>query len=112
MELIPTSIVQQLPCLYATENLPLAEKTVQVKLWSFENMDVWAFEWSEIISRSREELHLVRQHLDMKYKELSVSEYLRDNYPEVFADIQNRGGSLQVSQAAGDNGNGAATGAP
>ena len=34
MELMPTSIVRDIPALYATENLPLAEKTVQVKLFT------------------------------------------------------------------------------
>jgi hypothetical protein len=53
------------------------------RLWSFKNMDVWAFEWSEIISRARDEMQLVRDHLRQKSKELSVSDYLRDNFPEI-----------------------------
>ncbi len=52
-------------------------------LWDWENMTVWAFEWSEIIARTREEMHLVRQHLRRKTDELSGSEYLRKNFPDV-----------------------------
>ncbi|MDQ2977531.1 MAG: ATP-binding protein [Acidobacteriota bacterium] len=52
-------------------------------LWEWENMTVWAFQWSEIIARAREEMHLVRQHLQRKSEELSVSEYLRKNFPDI-----------------------------
>lgn len=52
-------------------------------LWEWDRMTVWAFQWSEIINRAREEMQLVRQHLRKKSNELSVSEYLRKNFPDI-----------------------------
>lgn len=52
-------------------------------LWEWDNMTVWAFEWSELITRAKEEMHLVREHLQRKSQELSISEYLRENFPDV-----------------------------
>jgi hypothetical protein len=56
-------------------------------LYQWESMTVWACEWSELITRAREEMQLVRDHLQRKSKELSVSEYLRENFPEILANL-------------------------
>lgn len=53
-------------------------------LFEWENMTIWAFEWSEIITRAKEEMQFVKKHLDLKTKQLAVSDYLRKKYPEVF----------------------------
>lgn len=57
-------------------------------LWEWDNMAVWAFEWSEIITRAKEEMQLVRNHLKLKTDELSISDYLRKNFPEILGSIQ------------------------
>ncbi|MBI5068717.1 MAG: ATP-binding protein [Deltaproteobacteria bacterium] len=49
----------------------------------YENATVWVLSWGEIIDRARSEMRLVRDHLDQKSRELSVSEYLQKNFPEV-----------------------------
>lgn len=59
-------------------------------VWQGENMNVWAFEWSEIITKAKEEMSLVRDHLETKTKELSVSEYLRKDFPDILNDIEER----------------------
>lgn len=55
-------------------------------LWEWDHMTVWAFQWSEIITRAREEMQLVRQHLKKKSDELSVSDYLRENFPDILGN--------------------------
>jgi len=60
-------------------------------LWEWDQMTVWAFSWSEIISQSRQEMELVSQHLEKKSKELSVSEYLREKYPDIFSKFPEAG---------------------
>lgn len=62
-------------------------------VWEWPEMTVWAFEWSELITRAREELQLVRDHLQRKSKELSVSGYLRENFPEILAELEEKQGS-------------------
>jgi hypothetical protein len=52
-------------------------------------MTVWAFNWSEIITNAKEEMTLVSQHLEKKSQELSVSDYLKENYPEIFESLNN-----------------------
>jgi hypothetical protein len=64
-------------------------------LWQWDMMTVWAFEWSEIISRANEEMASVKQHLEKKTRELSVSEYLRHDFPDVLADIVRGHGERQ-----------------
>ena len=59
-------------------------------VWQGDNMIVWALEWSEIIAKAKEEMSFVREHLEVKTKELSVSEYLRRDFPDIFSDIQDR----------------------
>lgn len=59
-------------------------------LWDWENMTVWAFEWSEIITKAREEMQLVREHLKKKSEELTVSDYLRENFPEILEGLSDR----------------------
>lgn len=49
----------------------------------YENMTVWALSWGEIIGRARSDMQLVREHLDQKSRELSVSTYLQENYPDI-----------------------------
>ena len=56
-------------------------------LWQWENMTVWAFTWSEIIAQAKEELALVREHLNRKSRELSVSDYLRESFPEILENL-------------------------
>lgn len=57
-------------------------------LWEWDYMTVWAFEWSEIITRAKEEMQLVRNHLKLKTDELSISDYLRKNFPEILGSMQ------------------------
>ena len=54
----------------------------------WDNMRVWAFEWSELISVAREEMQLVREHLQRTSEELSVSNYLRENFPEILGKLE------------------------
>jgi len=56
-------------------------------LYDWDRMRVWAFEWSEIITRARDEMQLVRDHLRKKSDELSVSDYLRQNFPDVLSSL-------------------------
>ncbi|MBN2180372.1 MAG: ATP-binding protein [Sedimentisphaerales bacterium] len=58
-------------------------------LYDWSNMTVWAFNWSEIITNAKEEMTLVSQHLEKKSQELSVSDYLKENYPEIFESLNN-----------------------
>lgn len=51
-----------------------------------ENVTVWVLSWGEIIGRARADMQLVKEHLEMKSRELSVSDYLRENYPDVFSE--------------------------
>lgn len=62
-------------------------------LWRWTGMSVWAFEWSEIITRAREEMQLVKDHLQRKSSELTVSEYLRENFPDILNVLSGRLGS-------------------
>lgn len=57
-------------------------------LYEWDNMTVWAFEWSELIAQSRTEMNLVRQHLQQKSKELKVSDYLRSNFPSILENLE------------------------
>ena len=50
-------------------------------------MTVWAFSWGEIIASAKEEMTLVSQHLEKKSQELAVSDYLKENYPEIFEHL-------------------------
>jgi len=56
-------------------------------LWEWERMTVWAFQWSEIITTAKDEMVLVREHLKRKSEELSVSQYLSENFPDVLAAL-------------------------
>jgi hypothetical protein len=53
------------------------------------NLRIWVFKWSEIISRARDELRLVREHLKRKATELNL-EYWRQEFPEIMEEIQER----------------------
>jgi hypothetical protein len=57
-------------------------------LFEWDNMTIWTFEWSEIISRAKEEMLFVRQHLKLKTEQLAVSDYLRKNYPDILQPLQ------------------------
>ena len=59
-------------------------------LYTWPNMTVWAFRWSEVIRRQRDELTLVTKHLERKSSELSLSEFLQDNFPEVLQSLAAR----------------------
>jgi hypothetical protein len=50
-------------------------------------MKLWVFTWAELINDARTELQLVRDHLRAKSQQLSVSEYLKNKFPEVAASI-------------------------
>jgi hypothetical protein len=50
-------------------------------------MTVSAFKWSEIITRATEEMQLVRDHLKRKSEELTVSDYLRQDFPEILETL-------------------------
>lgn len=53
------------------------------------NVRVWVFRWSEIITRAREELQLVRQHLVRKKADLNL-DYWRKEFPEITQSIKSR----------------------
>ena len=55
---------------------------------SWENMKLWVFSWADVIARAQEEMRLVKQHLRDKSTELSVSEYLRTNFPEILDSLE------------------------
>ncbi len=59
-------------------------------LWQWERMTVWAFQWSEIIKTAKDEMMLVREHLKRKSEELSVSEYLATNFPDVLSTLSEK----------------------
>jgi len=61
-------------------------------LFQWRGMTVWALKWSEVIQHSRDELHLVSKHLERKSKELSVSTFLRENFPSVLEGLAQRMG--------------------
>ncbi len=56
-------------------------------LWEWDSMTVWAFKWSEIITTAQESMQLVKDHLARKSQELAVSDYLRENFPEVLKSL-------------------------
>jgi len=53
-------------------------------------MTVWAFEWSEIIAKAKDEMILVRDHLKRKSEELSVSKYLSENFPDILDSLNQK----------------------
>ena len=53
-------------------------------------MTVWAFEWSEIIAKAKDEMILVREHLKRKSEELSVSKYLSENFPDILESLNRK----------------------
>jgi hypothetical protein len=55
---------------------------------SWENMRLWVFTWADVIARAKEEMRMVKQHLRDKSAELSVSEYLRTNFPEILDSLE------------------------
>ena len=55
-------------------------------LWEWDELSVWAFEWSEIITRSKEEMTLVRDNLERKSRQLSVSEEVRREFPDILKE--------------------------
>ena len=57
---------------------------------SWPEMRIWVFKWSELISRAKQEMQLVRKNLNRKSKELTVSEYLSEYFPEILKNIETR----------------------
>jgi len=57
-------------------------------VYEWENMTLWALEWSELISNARSEMQLVRDHLKRKSEELTISEYLRETFPDVLDSLK------------------------
>ena len=51
-------------------------------------MTLWALEWSEVISNARSEMQLVRDHLKRKSEELTISDYLRETFPDVLDSLK------------------------
>jgi hypothetical protein len=45
----------------------------------------WVFSWGEIIHKAKEEMRLVREHLQLKSLELSSSDYLKREFAAVLA---------------------------
>lgn len=58
-------------------------------LFEWDTMTLWALEWSEIITNARSEMQLVRDHLKQKSQDLTISDYLKENFPEVLDNIAN-----------------------
>jgi hypothetical protein len=56
-------------------------------LYEWDNMTLWALEWSEIITNARSEMQLVREHLKRKSEELTISDYLKENFPEILENM-------------------------
>ncbi|MEQ1858429.1 MAG: ATP-binding protein [Chthoniobacteraceae bacterium] len=56
-------------------------------VWEWDAMTVWAFEWSEIIAKAKEEMMLVKDHLKRKSEELTVSQYLSENFPDILESL-------------------------
>ncbi len=57
-------------------------------LFEWDNMTLWALEWSELITNARSEMQLVRQHLKQKSEELTLTDYLKENFPEVLSRLR------------------------
>lgn len=57
-------------------------------VYEWENMTLWALEWSELITNARSEMQLVRDHLKRKSEELTISEYLRETFPDVLDSLK------------------------
>jgi hypothetical protein len=49
----------------------------------YENVTVFGYTWGELIEKARDDMKLVRQHLERKSQEMNVSEYLRQNFPDI-----------------------------
>ena len=56
----------------------------------YESMTVWVLSWGELISRARAEMRLVREHLDQKSRDLSVSKYLQENFPDILQRVSGK----------------------
>jgi hypothetical protein len=69
-------------------------------LWEWREMTVWAFTWSEIITEARDEMHLVNNHLEKKSQELSVSDYVRENFPEILPIVPSETASEERPKVA------------
>ncbi len=61
------------------------------QLLDFGTVRVWAFSWGEIIDRARDEMALVREHLKRRSIELSVSDYLKKNFPNILDNLVQKG---------------------
>lgn len=48
-----------------------------------DNMKIWVFKWSEVIQKSKEEMRLVKEHLKLKAQELSVADYIKEEFPYI-----------------------------
>lgn len=68
----------------------------------YPQMRVWAFSWGELVDRANGEMRLVRQHLEQKSRELSVSKYLQQNFPDVLRTTPGDGGSPAESGSGTD----------
>lgn len=84
----PTTSIERMR---TQESMPFGQ------LLNFPAMKVWALQWSEIIERARSELTLVRNHLELKSRELNARDSLREQFPNVVRDMdqraQERGGA-------------------
>lgn len=57
-------------------------------VYDWANMTLWALEWSELITNARSEMQLVRDHLKRKSEELTISDYLRETFPDVLDSLK------------------------
>lgn len=52
-----------------------------------DQITLWAFSWSEVIDKARREMQLVKDHLALKSQELTASDYLKETFPSILAQI-------------------------
>lgn len=57
-------------------------------VYEWESMTLWALEWSELIANAKTEMQLVRDHLKRKSEELTISDYLRETFPDVLDSLK------------------------
>ena len=51
------------------------------------NVTVWAFGWSELITKAEAELFLIKTHLEETSNELNLSKYIEENFPNLFEAV-------------------------
>lgn len=54
-------------------------------LKSWDRFNIWVFTWSEIITKAKQEMTLVREHLKLKTQDFPIAEYISKEFPFVNA---------------------------